>query len=143
MQLDSIKTGIASYGRKPTTWEESQSVQSSPFALPPSPVSNAARRAPDWNATAGLLFVADFTATTGAVVQYDPCVLLGVGPEAIILDEATALAVQGQDQPVPTTPVDRASQAAPNSVLEMRPAHRSLRDVPREKMSEFERDYPW
>lgn len=29
-----------------------------------------------------------------------------------------------------------------NPILEMRPAHRSLRDVPREKMSDFERDYP-
>jgi hypothetical protein len=30
-----------------------------------------------------------------------------------------------------------------NAVIEMRTAHRSLRDVAREKMSEFERNYPW
>lgn len=143
MQLDSIKTGIASYGPKPTTWEESRGVQSSPAALRPTPVSNAPRRVPDWNATADLLFVSDFTATTGTVVQYGPCVLLGVGPDAIILDEATALALQAQDEIVPTTSTHKASQVARSPIVEMRPAHRSLRDVPREKMSEFERDYPW
>ncbi len=30
-----------------------------------------------------------------------------------------------------------------NAILEMRPAHRSLRDKAREEMSEFEREYPW
>jgi hypothetical protein len=141
--VDSIKTGIASYGGKPTTWEQSQGVQSSPFGLLPTPVSNAARRALNWNETAGLTLVSDFSASTGTVVVYGPSVLLGVGPEAITLDEATALAMQAQGEPVPTIPAANAPQAAPNSVLEMRPVHRSLRDVPREKMSEFERDYPW
>lgn len=30
-----------------------------------------------------------------------------------------------------------------NAILEMRPAHRSLRDKAREEMSEFELEYPW
>jgi len=106
-------------------------------------MSNAARRALDWNETAGLIFVSDFTATTATVVLYGPCVLLSVGPEAITLDEATALALQAQGEITPSTSAHSASEAARSPILEMRPAHRSLRDVPREKMSEFERDYPW
>lgn len=143
MQLDSTKTRYASFGQNPTPWEESQGVQVSAPAPLPAPVSNATRRPLVWNETAGLTLVSDFTAGTGTVVVYGPSVLLGVGPEAIILDEATALALQAQNELVPTTPATAAPQAAPSPVLEMRPAHRSLRDVPREKMSEFERDYPW
>ncbi len=143
MQLDSIKTGYASYGRNPTLWEESQGVQSSPSAPLPTPVSNASRRALDWNETADFFFVSGFTATTATAVFYGPGVLIGVGPEEIILDEATLLALQAQDEIAPATSAQGASQAARSPILEMRPAHRSLRDVPRKKMSDFERDYPW
>jgi hypothetical protein len=143
VQLDSTKTRYASFGRNPTPWEESQGVQVSAPAPLPAPVSNATRRALVWNETAGLTLVSDFSATTATVIQYGSCVLLGVGPEAVVLDEPTAIALDAQALIQPLTPVRSASRAVSSPIVEMRPAHRSLRDVPREKMSEFERNYPW
>lgn len=40
-------------------------------------------------------------------------------------------------------PSQGEQQAVDSTILEMRPARRSLRDKAREEMSEFEREYPW
>jgi hypothetical protein len=55
------------------------------------------------------------------------------GAEKLVLGECVTATSHGQtQQPEPAS-----------AVIEMRTAHKSLRDVARKKMSEFERNYPW
>lgn len=128
MQLDLAKAGIVAYGligRLPTYAQpESEPAMRTGF-LRTTPHHGAhvdTQRYTIVVGTSAALFLCD-SVSTGVAIQ------VAAAPVRNFL--------------VPTTPAANASQAAPSSVLEMRPAHRSLRDVPREKMSDFERDYPW
>ncbi len=141
MQLGSSKTGIVEYGWKPTPiLGQSQAVQLSAAPEAAATALTAGRRNLNWNEAADVTFVAAFTATTATVLVCNQCVPVAP-PEGFIFDESLVLEpqVQGPDQMTLASNEVRRTDA----ILEMRPAHKSLRDVPREKMSEFERDYPW
>jgi len=53
--------------------------------------------------------------------------------------QATARSVAGQ----PTRAVERKLNSIESTILEMRPARRSLAEKAQEEPSEFEREYPW
>jgi hypothetical protein len=63
--------------------------------------------------------------------------------ELVLCGPATAISHGKAQLPEGSRTARSKSQDAANPILEMRPAHKSLRDVAREKMSEFERKYPW
>lgn len=142
MQLGRAKTGIVKYGWKPTPkLAQSQAVQLSANTSIVGPTAlTAGRRTMNWDETTGWAFVAAFTASTATVLVCDPCVPV-VPPEGFVLDESLALEPQIYGEQV--TIGSNEVRPAASVILEMRPVHKSLRDVPREKMSEFERNYPW
>ncbi len=140
------KTGIVEYGWKPVlTPGESQAVQQSE-APSVGPTLSAGRRIVNWNETANVILVAAFTATTAAVLVCDPCLPV-VLPEGFVFDESLMAEPEQQiaSQRRSHVPVAAKREAVrpASAILEMNPAHKSLRDLPREKMSEFDRNYPW
>lgn len=64
-------------------------------------------------------------------------------PEEAVLHESLVLeAPAGHESNQPEKDGVKI-QWAQNLLVEMSPSHKSLHDVPREKMSDFERNYPW
>ena len=98
--------------------------------------------------TVGTVCTVEFSARTTAVaasvaVWSGREVLLATGTpllECVLFD----LATPGTRMPVhaPVGAMDE-QQRVEDGLIEMRPAHRSLRDKAREEMSEFEHKYPW
>jgi len=144
VQLASAKTGIVEYGWKRTLASgESHAVQQleAPAVVP---TLSAGRRILNWNETANVILVAAFTATTAAVLVCDPCVPV-VPPEGYVFDESLVVEPRSDSQRRDDVSLtsNREGPRPASAILEMNPAHKSLRDVPRERMSEFERNYPW
>jgi hypothetical protein len=89
------------------------------------------RQRADFVSTSFVFASANVSATSDVVILAEPTFLVDLSAAAFVPCVA---------EPQPEVAV---RQAAPNPVLEMRSARRSLRDKAQEVMSDFEREYPW
>jgi hypothetical protein len=142
VQLDRIKAGIVTYGWKPSlTWGQFHGIEPAPTGTT---LRLTCRRRLKWEETHNIA-VSAFSATTATVVLCEPCAPVGiVVPQGFVFSESTvmkpSIKVHSQDR---LESAHSESRGTASAILEMRPAHRSLKDKAREEMSDFDRDYPW
>lgn len=94
--------------------------------------------------TVGTICTVEFSSSATAVASVGVCsgdVALFTSGTPLLGCVVFDVAVPGRQ--IPAQPFVGEQQEADDAIVEMRPAHRSLRDKSREEMSEFERKYPW
>jgi hypothetical protein len=98
-----------------------------------------APRQPTHQHTATVSFCGYWTCNTASAWTYNSVIpITNNSPAMFELDNTTVDAFA-----ICAPPVQSEAQQISSAILEMRPAHRSLRDKAQEEMSEFEREYPW
>lgn len=137
MRPDRVRPGIISYRPMPVSMYERSTGQFYALQSPAPRRVAGARPARASRATWILsnnvaIFLGDYSATTSACVLCQP---EGASFERVLTVENYC---HSAIEPPQAEPILNEA-----SVIEMRPAHRSLRDKAQEEMSEFEREYPW
>jgi hypothetical protein len=110
----------------------------------PSPASRQLSKHLSWEGTSSLGILRYTAASSVTVVCISPIAAVNVASGVFEFESNTQVVIQlSEGTGRRTTPMQAEAPRETSSILEMRPAHRSLRDVAREKMSEFEHNYPW
>ena len=96
-----------------------------------------------WEDTPSLGILHYTAASSVTVVCISPIAAVNVAPGIFEFASNTSVVIQLSEGTGRHETSVRAEAQQTSPILEMRPAHQSLSDVAREKMSEFDRNYPW
>ena len=109
----------------------------------PPQASQQLRKSLSWEHTSSFGILRYTAASSVTVFCISPVAAVIVAPGVFEFESNTQVVIQLPEGTGRSATPMQAEARQTSPILEMSSAHRSLRDVAREKISEFERNYPW